>query len=121
MRRELRYKLTGNGLRGATGVGETVNLCSGAVAFTGEHEMKPGSFLEISISWPVLLHNSCPMRFIVYGRVIRSEGLMSVCSIDKYEFRTQARTPVLTMAAGRSEPVTRSWGDGIRKAARAGA
>jgi hypothetical protein len=32
------------------------------------------------------------MRLTVFGRVLRCNGRKSVCSIDRYEFRTQART-----------------------------
>ena len=73
-----------------------------------------GAFVEISISWPVLLDQNCPMRLIVFGRVVRSEGTMVGCTIDKYEFRTQARrlqvaTPI------RSDMMLQRWADGVRK------
>ena len=39
----------------------------------------------------MLLEGSCPMRLIVFGRVVRSKGRLAACTADRYEFRTQAR------------------------------
>lgn len=92
IRRELRYKVLAEGVIIDSGVGQTINMSSGGIAFTIDHALKPEAFIEISLSWPVLLDNTCPMRMIVFGRVLRSLDRKSVCTIDKYEFRTQART-----------------------------
>src|SRR5215470_19633527 len=92
MQRELRYKMTGDGMPAATGTGHTLNLCSNGVAFVAEHVMQAGAFIELSINWPVLLDDNCPMRLNVFGRILRAEGMEAVCSIDKYEFRTAPRT-----------------------------
>src|SRR5258706_15045516 len=81
MQRELRYNLTGDGIPSVAGTGRTINLCSAGVAFEAEHEMPPRGFVELSISWPVLLDDSCPMRLIVFGRVLRAAGQSAVCSI----------------------------------------
>ncbi|HLK62169.1 MAG TPA: hypothetical protein VKU19_01920 [Bryobacteraceae bacterium] len=114
--RELRYKLLDDGVLVGQGAGQSVNIGSGGVAITIDREVKPGTFIELSISWPVLLDDSCPMRFIAFGRVLRSVGKRAACSIDKYEFRTQART--FQMAAPvRSDAMLQRWADGLRKEA----
>jgi hypothetical protein len=92
VRREMRYKLLADGVIRDSGVGQTINISSGGIAFSTDHAMEPGTFIELSVSWPVLLDNTCPMRIIVFGRVLRSDDRQTVCSIDKHEFRTQART-----------------------------
>src|SRR6266567_4395907 len=92
IQREIRYKLVEDGVLQASGTGNTLDMCSGGVAFSTEQALKPRAFAELSISWPILLHETCPMRLIVFGRILRSSGGVAVCSIDKYEFRTQART-----------------------------
>jgi hypothetical protein len=115
MNRELRYRVTGDGVKAAAGVGKTLNICSAGVAFTVEQPMREGAFVELSINWPVLLDDSCPMRLIVFGRVLRASGLTAVCSIDKYEFRTSARTNVTTISVGRSDSMLERWADGVRK------
>ncbi len=114
--RELRYKLAEDGEVVAVGSGQTVNLGSGGVAFASEQALTPGGLVELSISWPVLLDESCPMRLIVFGRVLRCTGMVAVCTIDKYEFRTQSRTFQVT-AATRSDGMLQRWADGMRKEA----
>ena len=114
IRRELRYKLLDEGAIMDSGTGQTLNMGSGGVAFSADHDLKPGAFIELSISWPALLDNTCPMRLIVFGKVRRSEGGRSACTIDKYEFRTQART---IQAAGvmRSDSMLQRWAGEILK------
>jgi PilZ domain len=91
MNRELRYKVVEDGLTVASGTGTTLDVGSGGVAFLIEQELPTGACVELSISWPVLLHNTCAIRLIVVGRVVRSTSCVSACKVDKYEFRTQAR------------------------------
>lgn len=97
--RDLRYKLLEDGVVVGSGMGETVDMASGGVAFQIEHALKVGAFVELSISWPVLLSDSCAMRLIVFGTVVRAWGKRSACRVNKYEFRTQARAlqPVLAV------------------------
>src|SRR5271169_1023639 len=97
--RELRYKLLEDDVVIESGMGETIDMASGGMAFQIEHPLKVGAFVELSISWPVLLDDSCAMRLIVFGRIMRANGKSSACRVDKYEFRTQARAiqPVVAM------------------------
>ena len=114
MNRDLRYKvLEGNTIVGF-GMGTTLDMGSGGVAFLIEHQLPVGSFIELSISWPVLLEDSCPMRLIVFGRVVRSSGRHTACTVDKYEYRTQARV-VREMAPVRNDSMLQRWADNIRK------
>jgi hypothetical protein len=113
MRREMRYKLLKDGSIAESGAGETVDLGSGGVGFSIERELPVGAFIELSISWPVLLDQSCPMRLNVFGRVVRNESGMSACTIDKYEFRTQSRA--FQPAPIRNDSRLQRWADGVRK------
>lgn len=112
--RELRYKLLDEGVLIGSGTGQSVNMGSGGVSFSLDQELKVGAFIELSISWPVLLDDTCPMRFIVFGRVLRSLGRKSACTIDKYEFRTQART-FQTAPAVRSDAMLQRWAADMQK------
>jgi hypothetical protein len=112
--RELRYKLTTDGVVVASGSGQTLDICSGGVAFSSTQALNPGAFVELSISWPMLLDETCPMRLVVFGRILRCTGSTAVCSIDKYEFRTQSRTFQTTVAT-RSDSMLNRWVDGMRK------
>lgn len=112
--RDVRYKMAEDGVVVAAGSGQTINMGSGGVAFVTEQPLTPGGFVELSISWPVLLHQTCPMRFIVFGRVLRSTACQAVCSIDKHEFRTQSRSFQVSPTI-RTDGMLQRWADGMRK------
>ena len=112
--RDVRYKLAEDGVVVAAGSGQTIDMCSGGVAFVAEQPLTPGGFVELSISWPVLLDETCRMRFIVFGRILRCTGRRTVCTIDKYEFRTQGRTLQASITA-RGDGMLHRWADGMRK------
>jgi hypothetical protein len=71
-----------------TGVGKTVNISSGGLWFTTENTLTAGMPVELSLSWPVLLHDSCPMKLMIYGCIIRSSDKGAAVAIERYEFRT---------------------------------
>jgi hypothetical protein len=114
MNREMRYKLLEGDTIVELGVGTTLDMGSGGLAFLIEHALPAGSFIELSISWPVLLEDSCPMRLIVFGRVVRSCGRLTACTVDKYEFRTQARV-LRPVAPVRNDSMLQRWAGNIRK------
>jgi hypothetical protein len=116
LQRELRYKLLEDDTIIASGSGETVNVSSGGVGLTVDQPLAVGAFVELSISWPVLLDASCPMRLIVFGRVVRTWENRCACTIDKYEFRTQARTMQVATPI-RTDGMLQRWAGGFRKEA----
>jgi hypothetical protein len=91
MQRELRYRLLEAEATVSSGVGRTMDISSNGVLFMAEHALRAGALVELSISWPVLLNEDTPVRLTTFGRVIRSSGFATACTIDKYDFRTQAR------------------------------
>lgn len=91
--RELRFKVLDGERPTTTGIGNTVDISSGGVAFETMTKLLPGTLMELSISWPVLLDDTCLMRLVVLGRVVRTRRQIVACTVDKYEFRTQARAP----------------------------
>lgn len=114
MRRDVRYKVLEDGATVESGMGVTLNVASGGVAFLIENTLPEGAFIELSISWPVLLEGSCPMRLIVFGRVVRSKGRLAACTADRYEFRTQARA-MQSVPIVRTDSRLEKWVDSIRK------
>ncbi len=112
MQRDLRYKLLKDGATVESGIGQTVDIGSGGVAFTIGRDLPPGGFIELSISWPVLLQENCAMRLIVFGRVVRNGEGRSACTIDKYEFRTQSR---LALVTSRKDSMLQKWADNVRR------
>jgi len=114
LQRELRYKLLEDDTNVIeTGAGYTLDIGSGGVAFCADGELKPGAFIELSISWPVLLDERCPMRLIVFGRLLRAVGRLSACTVDRYEFRTQARS--FARATVRQDSMLERWADSWTK------
>jgi hypothetical protein len=112
--RDLRYKLLENDIVIESGMGETIDMASGGMAFQIERTLQLGAFVELSISWPVLLDDSCAMRLIVFGRIIRAWGKSSACRVDKYEFRTQARVPHPVVAL-RNDSMLQRFAGSMRK------
>ena len=86
---EVRYKMLYGQRIAETGVGKTVNISSGGLWFTTENPLTAGMPVELSMSWPVLLHDSCPMKLMIYGCVVRSNDRGAAVVIERYEFRTQ--------------------------------
>ncbi len=115
IRRELRYKLLEGDEAVEAGTGFTVDIASGGVAFLASRRLPYGAFLEVSISWPALLNKTCPMRLNVFGRVLRTNGELVVCSIDKYEFRVQARSTHEATAV-RQDSMLQRWAETVRRA-----
>jgi hypothetical protein len=97
---EVRYKMLYGQRIAETGVGRTLNISSGGVWFSTENMLTSGMPVELSMNWPVLLNDSCPMKLMIYGCVIRSNEKGAAVAIERYEFRTQgSRTFQGTVAA----------------------
>ncbi len=61
--------------------------------------------MELSISWPALLNDNCPMKLMVFGRVVRCGNNVAASTIEKYEFRTSGR-PLPAVQAQTIDPRT---------------
>jgi len=108
--RELRYKLLENDTIVAAGEGETIDMSSGGVAFRTNKTLASGSLIELSISWPALLDDSCPMRLVVFGRVARRSDSVAACTVEKWEFRTGSRMSTSVIPIGTDSRLMR-WLD----------
>jgi hypothetical protein len=78
-----------------TGSGQTVDLSSGGILFDAGRHLPEGLNVELSVSWPVLLHNVAPMQLVILGRIKRSNGRHVAIQTTQHEFRT---------AGGSAEP-----------------
>jgi PilZ domain-containing protein len=88
---ELRYKLVTRGQLGIQGTGKTYDMSSGGILFESDQLLPVGSFVELSINWPVLLEDTCPLTLMVIGRVVRSDAKGSAIHTTRYEFLTRSR------------------------------
>jgi hypothetical protein len=86
---ELRYKLLARGGRVVeTGTGKSLNISSAGIWFNTPNLLRNVS-IELSLDWPVLLHNARPMLLVIYGSVIRSNDEGTAATIERHEFRTR--------------------------------
>ena len=100
---EVRYKMLYGQRIAETGVGRTMNISSGGVWFSTENMLTSGMPVELSMSWPVLLNDSCPMKLMIYGCVIRSNEKGAAVAIERYEFRTQGSRNFQSAGAAAAE------------------
>jgi hypothetical protein len=113
---QLRWKLVRRRKVLDTGTGVTVDLSSGGILFDAGRQLPVGLNVDLSISWPALLHNVAPMQLAVSGRVVRANGGRTAIHMTQHEFRTMgvplehrgvlaraARTPSLLLQGGLGE------------------
>jgi hypothetical protein len=116
MEREIRYRVLEQDKIIAVGSGKTTNLSSNGVAFVTEGDLPVGSFIEVSIAWPALLENRCPLQLIGFGRVLRSACGTVACTLEQYEFRTLARVVPESAWSLRSDQKLRRWAEAVARA-----
>jgi hypothetical protein len=99
---DVRYKMLYGQRIAETGVGRTCNISSSGIWFSTSAPLTVGMPIEISMNWPVLLNDSCPMKLMVYGCVVRADHSGAAVAIERYEFRTQGsrafQQPVATQS-----------------------
>jgi hypothetical protein len=87
----VKYQIKGGaGDQVETGSGQTVNVSSRGVLFESNNPLKPGTQVELTIAWPLLLGTSTGLTLWLAGKVIRVEQNRSAVAIVRYEFRTRA-------------------------------
>ena len=116
MEREIRYRVLDRDKIVAAGSGKTFNLSSNGVAFATERDLPIGAFIELSIAWPALLENRCPLQLIGFGRVLRSEHGRIASTIEQYEFRTLSRAVPDEAWWTRSDQKLRRWAEAVARA-----
>jgi len=112
IRRELHFKVMERERVVSKGAGRTIDISSVGVAFEGAGKFKPGALVQLSISWPVLLDETCLMQLMIVGRVVRVGKPEVACTIDRYEFRTQAR---LAPNPTRVDQTIKRWMENVDK------
>ena len=115
MEREIRYRVLDQDKIIAAGFGKTSNLSSSGVAFSTDRDLPSGAFIELSIAWPALLENRCPLQLIGFGRVLRSAQGRIATTIEQYEFRTLARAVPESGWSARSDQKLRRWAEAVAR------
>ena len=80
------------------GRGRTLNISSNGVLFQSDVSLPIGTQIVMTIRWPVLLHDVCPLNLVMTGRVIRSELPTVAVQVHTYEFKTAGKS-LITSAA----------------------
>ena len=115
MEREIRYRVLEQDQIIAVGSGKTLNLSSNGLEFVTENELPVGAYIEVSIAWPALLENRCPLQLIGFGRVLRSSGRTAAATLEQYEFRTLARIVPESAWSARSDQKLRRWAEAVAR------
>jgi PilZ domain len=85
---ELRWKLIRRRRVLDSGTGRTIDFSSGGILFDAGRHLPEGLNVELSICWPVLLHNSSPMQLVVTGKIVRVTSKNVAIQTIQHEFRT---------------------------------
>jgi hypothetical protein len=85
---ELRWKLIRRRKVRDSGIGRTIDLSSGGVFFEAHRQLPVGLNVELSIAWPILLHNSSPLQLLVSGKIVRVAGTRVGIRMTQHEFHT---------------------------------
>ena len=89
----LRWKLIRRRRVLENGSGRTIDFSSGGILFEADRPMPVGLNVELSIAWPVLLHNVAQLQLLVSGRIVRSQGQRTAIRMVQHEFRTVGAAP----------------------------
>ena len=73
------------------GIGHTLNMSSGGLLVSAQHEVSAGSKLEVNVEWPLLLDGAVPLQLVAHGKVVRCGGSMFAISFVQYQFRTMSK------------------------------
>ena len=91
---ELRFQVPGERSNKAAiqGIGQAENISSKGLAFRVDRSISRGERVSVSMAWPAKLDNKCPLRLVLEGTVIRTQGTLVVLLIERSEFRTAGST-----------------------------
>jgi hypothetical protein len=96
---ELRFSYTDRGVT-YLGSGVTVDLSRGAVCFVADNPPPAGVEVELTIAWPYLLQNVCPLELMVRGKTTKTTERGTILAMDHYEFRTCGQRSFVSAAMG---------------------
>ena len=99
---DLRWKLLRRKVVVDEGTGWTLDLSSSGLHFECGRTFQSGELLEVSIDWPVLLHDVTPLQFVICGVTVRSSESRTGVRIRQAAFRTRriAKRVAISFAAG---------------------
>ena len=91
---ELDYKVLEGRRVTRSGHGRTLNISSGGLLFetASEFEAKPSAIraetIELTIEWPISLGETCALKLLMRGRIVRKDSGRLAVRTERHEFRT---------------------------------
>jgi PilZ domain len=73
------------------GIARTLNLSSGGVLLTMNASLPVGGLIELTIDWPLLLNGVRPLKLVIRGQVVRSDGNGVAVQVWNQQFRISGR------------------------------
>ena len=67
------------------------DIGSGGVFLKTDRMLRPCESIQVLIDWPVLLDQRCPLRLVIFGKVLRSDESGSAVKLIHYEFRIRPK------------------------------
>lgn len=103
---QLQYTLRRKTRACYVGLGRTLNISSHGILFETDERIPGTGEMELAVNWPFLLQDSCRLRLIVRGRVLRTHDKTVALKVECHEFRTAGR-------ALQERAVGKHWGVGL--------
>jgi hypothetical protein len=89
VRQGIQYLAIDPGQGKSAGGGLTLDMSGSGIRISIQERIPIGRILEVSVDWPVRLNETCPLKVVLIGRVVRCEADWAALSILRYEFRTR--------------------------------
>ena len=83
----VRYRTVGRNQL-VNGVGQTLNMSSGGLLVSAQHEFSAGLKLEVNVEWPLLLNGRVPLQLVANGKIVRCGGSITANS-DRCDHSTK--------------------------------
>ena len=87
LRMGIRYRLAGLSLPVGWTAGESLNLSSTGLLFSGADAVLTGQKIEALIDWPARLNNRGDLGLALEGVIVRCGEDRTAMRVDHYEFR----------------------------------
>ena len=69
------------------GNGRLINMSSGGLLVSSEHEMIIGTPVELNIDWPTRLDGRLPLQLVAAGTVTRCDSFRFAVVLERHHFR----------------------------------
>ena len=84
---DLEYKLLSRGRVARNGSGRMLNISTGGILFEMNDALPLNRSIELMIDWPFLFDEVCPIKLVIQGHVVRSDGNRVAVRIQRHKFQ----------------------------------